>query len=432
MSSVAREALSPYEQHRSYVLGVVAGRCPWVPRGDREALYHEAYAAMLELERAERFDPAAKHPRQLRAYLAKAAVRKALDERKRAERRLTVPLGPAVENRPDPGRPLEERVAGALEASAIRELVAELPTRQRAVLQLRFALELEPVEIQSVLRISARVYRKDLERAVRRLAARYELVREGRWCESRRSLVLAYVAGVAGPRKTLAARSHLAACPGCARMAAELRQASRRAAALLPLPELAARDGALQRAVDVLAAARDGVADLVGGAKQHAVALASRASDPTPLAGARPGAAAAAIAGCLAIGGGATYCAVEGIPDPLRAPLGLERHAGETNALASEKRAKPARSKATQAEANRPVVQPPPEQPANDPPAPPQEPPAPPPAPPAAGSPDTDAVEANREFGIEQTATSGAGNEFGTGARPSGAAPVSPSGEFAP
>ena len=289
MTVAAREARTPYEQHHGYVLGVLAGRCPWVPRLDREALYHEAYAAMLELERAGRLDPAEMHPRQLRAYLAKAAVRNALDERKRAETRLTVPLGPAAENRADTARPVDERVAGALDAQPITELLAELAPRQRAIVQLRFALELEPVEIQGLLGISARAYRKDLERGVRHLAGRYELVREGRWCESRRSLVLAYVAGIAGPRKALAARSHLAACPGCARMAGELRQATQRAAALLPVPDVVLPDGSLQRLGELLAGAREHVADVGGGVKQHGMALANRASDPDAAGRRAPG-----------------------------------------------------------------------------------------------------------------------------------------------
>ena len=41
MSTLASRTGTPYEQHRSYVLGVVAGRCPWVARADREAVYHE-------------------------------------------------------------------------------------------------------------------------------------------------------------------------------------------------------------------------------------------------------------------------------------------------------------------------------------------------------------------------------------------------------
>ena len=356
------------------------------------------------------------HPRQLRAYLAKAAVRKALDERKRAETRLTVPLGPAAENRPDPARPLEDRVVGALDASAIRELVAELGPRQRAVLQLRFALELEPAEIQAVLGISSRAYRKDLERAVRHLALRYELVRDGRWCDTRRSLVLAYVAGVAGPRKALAAKAHLAACPGCARMAGELRQASEQAAALLPLPEIAAHHGGLQRVSDMFTAAREGIGELGGGVKQHAVGLASRASDPTPLAGARPGAAAAAIAGCLAIGSGATYCAVEGIPDPLRGPLGLEVRAQDTHRAATKKGHKPRQPSAAQVEAPAPVVTSPQEAPSNEQPAS-APPPSPPPAPSEQPS-ESEAAQATREFGIEQTSAGQPNREFATPSQP--------------
>ena len=42
-----------------------------------------------------------------------------------------------------------------------------------------------------------------------------------------------------------------------------------------------------------------------------------RVADPTPLAGVRPGAAAATVASCLALGGGATYCVERGI-DPTR------------------------------------------------------------------------------------------------------------------
>jgi RNA polymerase sigma factor (sigma-70 family) len=51
----------------------------------------------------------------------------------------------------------------------------------------------------------------------------------------------------------------------------------------------------------------------VEGVKQHATSAYYRAVDPTPLAGARPGAAVAAVAGCLAIGGGTTYCMTQGV-----------------------------------------------------------------------------------------------------------------------
>jgi hypothetical protein len=58
--------------------------------------------------------------------------------------------------------------------------------------------------------------------------------------------------------------------------------------------------------------AGDGLANV----KQHAAGAFYRALDPTPLAGVRPGAAAATVAGCLAIGGGTTYCVTQGV-DPI-------------------------------------------------------------------------------------------------------------------
>jgi hypothetical protein len=56
--------------------------------------------------------------------------------------------------------------------------------------------------------------------------------------------------------------------------------------------------------------------EAVTSVKQHAVSAYSRAVDPTPLAGVRPGAAAAAVAGCLALGGGTTYCVTRNV-DPI-------------------------------------------------------------------------------------------------------------------
>ena len=47
-----------------------------------------------------------------------------------------------------------------------------------------------------------------------------------------------------------------------------------------------------------------------------------RTVDPTPLVGVRPGAVAAAVAGCLAVGGGATYC-VQQSTDPITVFTGL-------------------------------------------------------------------------------------------------------------
>jgi hypothetical protein len=54
------------------------------------------------------------------------------------------------------------------------------------------------------------------------MTERYELVRRGSFCDSRRSVILAYALGIAGPSRIRAAKEHLATCPGCARWAAEI------------------------------------------------------------------------------------------------------------------------------------------------------------------------------------------------------------------
>jgi hypothetical protein len=56
--------------------------------------------------------------------------------------------------------------------------------------------------------------------------------------------------------------------------------------------------------------------------REQATAAYYRTVDPTPLVGVRPGAVATVVAGCLAIGGGATYCVKQGT-DPIAAFTGL-------------------------------------------------------------------------------------------------------------
>lgn len=85
--------------------------------------------------------------------------------------------------------------------------------------------------------------------------------------------------------------------------------------------------GLLQRAGQKSA---EGLASL----KQQATAAYTRAVDPTPLAGARPGTVAALLVSCVTIGGGAaTYCAQNGV-DPLGAASGLI--SGESESTTAE------------------------------------------------------------------------------------------------
>jgi RNA polymerase sigma factor (sigma-70 family) len=318
-----------YEQNRDYVLSVLGRRCRWLADDEREAALHDAYAVLLEKERDGRLDTAEMHPNQLRAYFTQTALNKALDEGKRADRRRVEPLGERAFAEPDPGLAPEELASASLESARMREIVGELPERAQTIVKLRFYFDRSPEEIQGYLGISERAYRRELERAMRRIAEIYQLVREDSFCDSRRSLILAYVAGIAGPGRMAKAREHLATCPGCAHWAAELRTAAERAAAVLPLPPLAVGEGPLTRLAESFAGLRDALTDASASAKQHAGSLAARVDTTMPhyVSGARPGALAAAVAGCVAIGSGATYCAFEGLPGPVKSLAQIEEKA---------------------------------------------------------------------------------------------------------
>ncbi len=141
---------------------------------------------------------------------------------------------------------------------------------------------------------------------------------------------------------------------------------------LLPLPAVAQVDGFAERSlhevVDTVSSLKQHLSDGAALIKQHAVGVYYRVIDPTPLAGVRPGAAAAAIAGCLTIGGGATYCVHQGL-DPIAGLSGLAAPAQDNkHAKAHPKRADAAQAPAppvvttavpaASATVQQPVVQP--------------------------------------------------------------------------
>lgn len=297
----SEERTTAYDQHRRYVLAVLSRRCRWLAPDEREALLHDAWAIMLEKERAGTLDVSAMAPGQVRAYVTQTALRRALDEGRRARTR-DVPLGDddvvAEEAAP------HEAVHAGDEAVRLREIVGELTPRQQTIVKLRFFFDRSPDEVQGLLGVTERAYRRDLERALAIVAQRFALVRDGRFCDGHASLIRAYVAGIAGPGRVRRAREHLATCPACRRYALELRTAAGKVAVFAPLPVLT-----LDR--ERLA----GVADAVLLAKHQIASLGARVDPAAPVAaaGARPGALAAAAAACLALGGGATYCVVDGL-----------------------------------------------------------------------------------------------------------------------
>lgn len=322
------EAPTAYEQHRDYVLNVLGRRCGWLDVADREAILHDAYMVLLEKERDERLDLDAMNAHQVRAYLTQTALNKALREGDRAYRKTSVALEDGGLDVAGDEPAADALLAQDFDGARLREIVADLPERQQVVVKLRFFFDRTPAEIQTFLGITERAYRRDLERAMRTLTERFEQVREGTFCESRRSLILGFVTGIAGPNRARKARQHLASCPACAAWAVQLRETARQAGAVVPFPvvagALAERSHRFAGVGHQLGVVRDRLADLAGGAREQATGVAVRADPATGsvLSSLRPGAAVAAVASCLAVGSGATYCAINGVPTPLRDLVG--------------------------------------------------------------------------------------------------------------
>lgn len=286
------------------------------------------------------------------------------------------PIGAAAEAAPD--EQVEARVLGGL----VREVLAELTPRQRQVAKLRWGWGLSREEIAAALGLSRRTVKRDLLRASERLAVEGEVIRAGRWCERRRSLVTAYALGVLSPAQQRRARLHLDGCPGCRALVIQQRHRAGLLAGLMPAPVPTAPMEVGASMMAVVEQLRDRTAELALGAKQQVALGVARASDPTPLAGARPGAVAFVIVGCMAASGG-TYCAVEELSGAWRSPLRNDQQALAQRSSGTE-------SSADRAERVRAQPSPPPVAEDQPPPAPeasPQPDAAPAPVPPPAPSP---------------------------------------------
>jgi hypothetical protein len=141
-------------------------------------------------------------------------------------------------------------------------------------------------------------------------------------------MVLRFAYGLASAAEAEQARLHMKGCRRCEVLWERLDAWREKAAALLPVPAVEQASPALfgrlaHRAADGLSSVKQQVFGGASQAKQQVAASYSRAVDPTPLAGARPGAVAALLVSCVTIGGGAaTYCAQHNV-DPLSAATSL-------------------------------------------------------------------------------------------------------------
>jgi DNA-directed RNA polymerase specialized sigma24 family protein len=198
----------------------------------------------------------------------------------------------------DGGADLEDRAAAVerqvfarADVRVVRELAADLTRDQQLVLASQALVDMEPAEFCGRYGWSVEKYRKVAQRARGKLRALLDEYERGDRCRRLEPDLLALSAGVADGAELARARAHVANCPGCARMLADLERGARSVAALLPPPAAAAGGG-------LLAGAWAAMRRLVGFAR-HPLAEAG-----TPAAGAGAGVAGGSLvsAGALKVG----------------------------------------------------------------------------------------------------------------------------------
>jgi hypothetical protein len=221
---------------------------------------------------------------------------------------------------PDPQAALEAQ-ENERELQGLFDLLArKLGPRQRTVL----ALHVRGVERRTLaeqLGVSERIVKRDLERTLERARALL-VARCGGQCERGTKLVSRLAFGLGNANEAAQAQLHLSTCPSCQNFLGRLGWWREAAVAAIPVPGAYQLDPGLaeriaHKTADAVAQAKQQLVDAGSQAKQHAAASYTRAVEYTPLASVRPGAAAGAIAGCLALGSGAAgYCVERGI-DPV-------------------------------------------------------------------------------------------------------------------
>ncbi|HXS34312.1 MAG TPA: sigma-70 family RNA polymerase sigma factor [Solirubrobacterales bacterium] len=234
----------------------------------------------------------------------------------------------------EPG-PAEELISGEDDADLaelVEEVYSSLPDRGRDILALYGAGYKRP-QIAERLGLSDRVVKRELLEVMD--AARSVVARlAGGGCRHGEPLVLRSVCGLATAAEDAHAREHLARCGRCQIFSERLIAWREKAGVILPVP---AAEGAspgfvervLHKSAEGLSSIKQHIVDGGAQAKQQVAAGYYRAVDPTPLAAARPATIATVVAGCIALGSGATYCVEQGV-DPLGAARGLIASSSES------------------------------------------------------------------------------------------------------
>jgi RNA polymerase sigma factor (sigma-70 family) len=270
--------------------------------------------------------------REVFVWLRTTARRELAHVRERAQREVLVDAADlqahaGIGLSPAPVDELIDREEDAEVVELAQAVLGRLTERQREIAALHVRGRRRP-QIAAHLGMTPRSVKRQLEQIM--TVGRDELVRlAGHGCPTGQAMVARLAFGLARPRETRNAQLHLATCPQCGLLYERLDDWREKVAILLPIPAVQqAQPGLVEvtvhRFTEAVASLKhhghDGVTSLRqqavdGGAhiKQYGTTAYYRAVDPTPIAGLRPGAAAAALASCLAIGGGATYCVSQNV-----------------------------------------------------------------------------------------------------------------------
>jgi RNA polymerase sigma factor (sigma-70 family) len=318
---------------RSFVQGERGGKL----RSQLESLHPEASAEEIEdaiqgacdrfVDKAEGISA----PGQVYAWIRTTAHR--VLNREEDHRLWELPVDPGAlslqELAADEPGPEEETIEHEDEAelvALVREVSASLPERKREILALHSVGYKRP-EIASRLGLSDRAVKRDLLEIMDEARASIAS-KAGGGCQRGEPMVLRFAYGLASAAESEQARLHMKGCRHCKVLWARLEAWREKAAALLPVPVAEqASPGFFEHlahhAANGLSSIKQQVLGGASHAKQQAATAFFRPVDPTPLAGARPGAVAALLLACVAAGGGAAkYCADHHV-DPLAAATGL-------------------------------------------------------------------------------------------------------------
>lgn len=303
-------------------------------------------------------------PGQVYAWIRTAADRHLSREAQRRLREAAVdPVGKRLDQiATDEAGPAEELIDledDADLAVLVEKVSSSLTDRQRNVFALYSAGYKRP-QIADRLGVPERDVKEQL-RLIMNKARAVLAGLAGGGCRRGEPLVMRFICGMSTPDEAANARAHISHCERCQRFSERLVAWREKAGAMLPAPAVEGASPGVARQIadsagEKLSTLKQHILDGGTQVKQHVSATYYRTVDPTPLAAARPGTAAAVVASCIAIGGGtATYCVNQGV-DPLGAAKGL---------IASAPEIKPEETTPPESEASTPTYTP--ESPADEP-----------------------------------------------------------------